>query len=82
MPRPPVPSIGSVESEGALLNSDAAPTERKLEVRESIVESLVGSDLDRQMFEAYLADGALDVPRRMSIYVSEKDKALGDGSCI
>lgn len=38
---------------------------------------MVGSDLDRQVFAAYLADGALDVPRHMSIYVSENDKALG-----
>ena len=38
---------------------------------------LVGSDLDREVFAAYLADGALDVPRHMSIYVSDKDKALG-----
>ena len=38
---------------------------------------LVGSDLDRQVFASYLADGALDVPRHTSIYVSDKDKALG-----
>jgi len=38
---------------------------------------LIGSDLDREVFAAYLADGALDVPRHMSIYVSKKDKALG-----
>jgi esterase/lipase superfamily enzyme len=38
---------------------------------------LIGSDLDRQVFSTYLADGALDVPRHMSIYVSDKDKALG-----
>ena len=38
---------------------------------------LAGSDLDREVFGAYLADGALDVPRHMSIYISEKDKALG-----
>jgi len=38
---------------------------------------MVGSDLDRQVFAAYLADGALDVPRHISVYVSEKDKALG-----
>jgi len=38
---------------------------------------LAGSDLDRQVFSAYLADGALYVPRHMSIYVSDKDKALG-----
>jgi len=38
---------------------------------------MVSSDLDRQVFSAYLADGAFDVPRHMSIYVSDKDKALG-----
>ena len=38
---------------------------------------LVGSDLDREVFGAYIADGALNVPRHMSIYVSDKDKALG-----
>ena len=38
---------------------------------------LVGSDVDREVFVAYLADGALDVPQHMSIYVSDKDKALG-----
>jgi esterase/lipase superfamily enzyme len=38
---------------------------------------LVGSDLDRQVFASYLADGALDVPRHTSIYVSDKDRALG-----
>ncbi|HEY5740273.1 MAG TPA: alpha/beta hydrolase [Gammaproteobacteria bacterium] len=38
---------------------------------------LVGSDLDREVFASYLADGALDVARHTSIYVSDKDKALG-----
>jgi esterase/lipase superfamily enzyme len=38
---------------------------------------LAGSDLDREVFGAYLDDGALNVPRHMSIYVSDKDKALG-----
>jgi esterase/lipase superfamily enzyme len=38
---------------------------------------LLGSDLDRQVFGAYLADGVLDVPRRLSIYASDKDKPLG-----
>lgn len=37
----------------------------------------VGSDIDRDVFGAYLADGALNVPSHMSIYVSDKDKALG-----
>lgn len=43
---------------------------------------LVGSDLDREVFKTYLADGALDVPRRMTIYVSDKDKALGVGAWL
>jgi len=43
---------------------------------------LVGSDLDREVFKAYLADGALDVPRHMTIYVSDKDKALGFGAWL
>lgn len=38
---------------------------------------LVGSDLDRQVFASYLADGALNLPRHISIYMSDKDKALG-----
>jgi len=38
---------------------------------------LVGSDLDREVFGEYLADGVLNVPRHMAIYVSDKDKALG-----
>jgi esterase/lipase superfamily enzyme len=37
---------------------------------------LVGSDLDREIFSAYLADGLLRVPQHVSIYISEKDKAL------
>jgi esterase/lipase superfamily enzyme len=38
---------------------------------------LTGSDLDREVFAAYLADDVLDVPRHLSVYVSDKDKALG-----
>jgi len=38
---------------------------------------LVGSDLDREVFGEYLADGVLNVPRHMAIYASDKDKALG-----
>jgi esterase/lipase superfamily enzyme len=37
---------------------------------------LVGSDMDRDVFGAYLADGLLKVPQHLSIYISEKDKAL------
>ena len=43
---------------------------------------LVGSDLDRQVFATYVADGALNVPRHVSIYVSDKDKALGFASWL
>jgi esterase/lipase superfamily enzyme len=38
---------------------------------------LVGSDLDRNSFGAFLADGLIDVVDHMTIYVSASDKALG-----
>ncbi len=38
---------------------------------------LVGSDLERNTFGAYLADGLLDVVQHLTIYVSSSDKALG-----
>lgn len=38
---------------------------------------LVGSDYDRQLFGAHLMDGILRVPKKMSIYLSDRDKALG-----
>ena len=38
---------------------------------------LVGSDLDRGVFNAYLADGLLDVSKHLTIYMSKHDKALG-----
>lgn len=37
---------------------------------------LVGSDVDREVFGAMLADGLLDVARRITVYVSSIDKAL------
>ncbi len=37
---------------------------------------LIGSDVDRQVFGAYVADGLLEVPRHVSVYLSEADKAL------
>ena len=37
---------------------------------------LVGSDMDRGVLGAYLADGLLKVPQHLSIYVSGKDQAL------
>ncbi|MGI9309622.1 MAG: alpha/beta hydrolase, partial [Gammaproteobacteria bacterium] len=38
---------------------------------------LIGSDLDRGVFGSYVADGLLNVPTHMSIYMSDYDKALG-----
>ena len=38
---------------------------------------LVGSDLDRQIFGAYLIGGLLNVAQSISVYVSTQDKALG-----
>ncbi len=36
----------------------------------------MGSDIDRDVFGTYLTDGLLKVPQHLSIYISEKDKAL------
>jgi esterase/lipase superfamily enzyme len=38
---------------------------------------LVGSDYDRDLFAAALVNGLLRVPDRLTIYLSEADKALG-----
>jgi esterase/lipase superfamily enzyme len=38
---------------------------------------LVGSDIDRQIFGTYLADGLLKIPRHLTIYLSDVDAALG-----
>lgn len=38
---------------------------------------LVGSDLDRGVFDAYLADRILDTTRHLTVYMSQYDKALG-----
>jgi esterase/lipase superfamily enzyme len=59
----------------ALLNDERAAEEIFADLRIDHV-ILVGSDVDRQVFAAYLADGLLKVPRHLSVYVSEKDSAL------
>lgn len=46
----------------------------RLRIRNAI---LVGSDIDRGVFDSYLSDGLLNVSDHMSIYMSEHDKALG-----
>ena len=38
---------------------------------------LVGSDFDRQLFGAYVANGLFKVSRSFTVYLSETDKALG-----
>jgi esterase/lipase superfamily enzyme len=38
---------------------------------------LVGSDLDRGVFDAYLADGLLKTTKHLTVYMSENDTALG-----
>jgi pimeloyl-ACP methyl ester carboxylesterase len=38
---------------------------------------LVGSDFDRGLFGAFLHEGLLNVPERLTVYLSEADKALG-----
>ena len=68
--------VGRALEQLALMNEEKSRDE--VHVRHKLGHAIfVGSDLDREVFAAYLADGALDVPRHMSIYVSDKDKALG-----
>ena len=46
----------------------------KLRIRNVI---LVGSDLDRGVFDSYLADGILNTTKHLTVYMSKYDKALG-----
>jgi esterase/lipase superfamily enzyme len=60
----------------ALINQGKTADEiyTKLRIRNVI---LVGSDLDRQVFTSYVADGLLNVAKHLTIYMSQYDKALG-----
>jgi len=60
----------------ALLNAeqDQSSIQNKLRIGHVI---LVGSDIDRQLFGAYVVDGLLKVPKTLSVYVSKSDRALG-----
>lgn len=60
----------------ALMNvtADAETVRNKLRIGQLI---LVGSDIDRQLFGAYLVDDLLKVAETTTIYVSASDKALG-----
>jgi esterase/lipase superfamily enzyme len=60
----------------ALQHADDTRTDVKQALRIGHV-ILVGSDFDRAIFGAYLDEGLLKVPATLSVYVSEKDKALG-----
>jgi esterase/lipase superfamily enzyme len=59
----------------ALMNHerDAEKIHSRLKIDHVI---LIGSDMDWDVFGAYLADGLPKVPQHLSIYISEKDKAL------
>jgi len=54
-------------------NDDKAEIRRRCRIGRII---LVGSDYDRQLFGALLAEGMLKIPETMTIYMSHKDKAL------
>jgi pimeloyl-ACP methyl ester carboxylesterase len=60
----------------ALINQGKSADEifDKLRIQNVI---LVGSDLDRGVFDSYLADGMLNVQKHLTIYMSQYDKALG-----
>jgi esterase/lipase superfamily enzyme len=60
----------------ALMHHDSSPEKIRDELRIGNL-ILIGSDVDRQVFGTYVADGLLEIPRHLSIYVSERDKALG-----
>ncbi len=53
---------------------DAQTIRRELRLGRII---LTGSDIDRDIFGGYLLDGALRVPESITLYQSQKDKALG-----
>jgi esterase/lipase superfamily enzyme len=55
-------------------DQDQASIQRTLRIGHVL---LTASDYDRQLFGAHLLDGLLKVPRTLTIYVSESDKALG-----
>ncbi|MBW1724598.1 MAG: alpha/beta hydrolase [Deltaproteobacteria bacterium] len=59
----------------ALLHSeqDKASIQRMLRIGQVL---LTASDYDRQLFGVHLVDGLLKVPRTLTIYMSESDKAL------
>ena len=67
--------VARVLEQLALMNHERSAAQVYADLRLDHV-ILVGSDIDREVFGTYLADGLLKVPRHLSIYMSEKDKAL------
>ena len=59
----------------ALIHTESTPEEIREELRIGNM-ILIGSDVDRQVFGSYMADGLLEIPRHLTVYVSEQDKAL------
>jgi esterase/lipase superfamily enzyme len=59
------------------LMSSAAEIEGKRDQLSIGQVILVGSDYDRDLFAAALMNGLLDVPKSLTIYLSEADQALG-----
>ena len=60
----------------ALKNEGRPEDQRSLNVPiDNVI--LVGSDLDRNTFGIYLADGILDMVQHITVYISPTDKALG-----
>jgi esterase/lipase superfamily enzyme len=63
-------------SQLALQRADKTREEILVELRIGQV-ILVGSDIDRDLFGAYVEDGVLNVSDKTSVYLSKIDKALG-----
>ena len=67
--------VARVFEQLALKHHDSTPDKIRDELRIGNL-ILIGSDVDRQIAGSYVADGMLEVPRHISIYLSEGDKAL------
>lgn len=65
----------------ALMHHDRTPTKIREDLRLGNL-ILIGSDVDREIVGSYIADGMLEVPRHMTVYLSEQDKALGLSSYL
>ncbi len=68
--------VGAALHQMALIHHGESPQQIRQKLRLGNV-ILVGSDIDRGIFSTYLMDGLLNVQERLTIYESNKDKALG-----